>query len=128
MDDCACLYDEADGDQPIFYTQRWVVARKPHRCVECRRTIAVGERYESFSGKWERGVQTYRTCAECQDIRESLYCQGWSFGMLWEDVQEQLFAETGLTVGCIDKLATPEGKRALQERWIEYVMRRSKES
>lgn len=125
-DDCSCLYDSGDGDQPIFYTQRWVTARKDHKCYECRRVIMKGERYECFSGKWETGVQTYRTCAECQNIRESLNCEGWTFGRLWEDIEEQIFQETGLTIACIDKLTTPEAKKFLQRKWIEFVEERAR--
>jgi hypothetical protein len=122
VSDCSCLYDSGDGDQPSFHSRAWRKARKPHKCYECRRTIQPGELYEHFSGKWEHGIDTYSTCAECQNIRASLYCgQEWTFGCLWEDVEEQLFRETGLTVECIDKLTTPEAKHMLQQRWMQFV-------
>ena len=126
MNDCACIYDSAEGDLPEFYTQQWRRARKSYTCCECRGTIQRGDRYECFSGKWERGVQTYRTCDQCQNIRESLYCEGWSFGQLWEDIEEQIFRETGLTVACIDKLTTPEAKAFLQRRWMEFIEERAR--
>jgi hypothetical protein len=122
--DCTCLYDAADGDQPAFHAREWRKARKTHTCCECRRAIQRGERYEHFSGKWERRMEVYKTCAACQDTRQSLYCEGWTFGQLWEDVEEQIFRETGLTIACIDKLATVEGKTYLQQRWMEYVEER----
>lgn len=122
MGDCACLYDSADGDQPSFYTTGWRTARKLHRCCECRRVITPGERYEHWSGKWSEGMHTYKTCAECQEIRAALYCDsGWTFEQLWEDVQEQLFAEFGLSVDCVDKLTTAAAKTKLQQAWIQWL-------
>jgi hypothetical protein len=119
---CGCLWDSSEGDQPEFHSEEWRKARKTYQCIECRNPIQRGDRYECFSGKWERRMHTYRTCAACQDIRQSLYCEGgWTFGQLWEDVVEQIFRETGLTVECIDKLVTPEGKRLLQQRWMEFI-------
>lgn len=119
MNDCACLYGY-DGDSATFFVQRWVTARKEHRCCECHRVIPKGAQYERIVGKWET-LDTYKTCIACQDIRQSLYCDGWVYLMLWEDVTEQIFKETGLTIGCIDKLATSEGKAYLQQRWMEYL-------
>lgn len=124
--DCACIYDSADGDRPEFFTRKWRNARKPHTCYECRRTIQRGELYEHYTGKWYEGIDTYRTCAACQDIRESLCCDGWTFGQLWESVEEQIFNETGLTIACVDKCATIEGKKMLQERWMAYVEERGR--
>jgi len=126
MSDCACLYDSADGDRPAFSTQEWRTARKAHKCIECQRQIQPREKYECYSGKWDTGMATYRTCAECQNIRATLYCNsGWTFGQLWEDVEEQLFREGGLTVDCIDKLTTPEAKAFLQRKWMEFVEERA---
>lgn len=119
--DCACMYGNWDCDND-FESQRWVRARKPHKCCECGREINVGERHEVFVARSEGQFFSKRTCAECQDVRESLYCNGgWIFGALWSDVEEQIFAETGLTVACIDKLATLEGKTKLQTEWMRYV-------
>ncbi len=121
INDCACIYDSGDGDQPTFYYQEWRKARKLHKCCECSFTVAIGDRYEAFSGKWEKGVETYHTCAACQDIRSSLCCEGFTFGQLWYDIEEQIFRETGLTVACVDKCVTVVGKEMLQQRWMEYL-------
>lgn len=122
MSDCACLWGSADSDdQPAFYTRKWRTARKFHECCECRRTIVKGTQYEYFSGRWDGDFNVYRTCVACQDIRSSLYCDAWMFNQLWEDVTEQIFRGTGLTIACVDKLATVEGKAYLQQRWMEYV-------
>lgn len=126
-DTCSYLYDSADGDQPEFHSEEWRKARKSYTCCECGQLIQRGDRYECFSGKWERGMQSYRTCVACQDIRASLYCgEGWTFGQLWEDVLEQIFRETGLTISCVDKCVTVEGKTLLQRRWMEYVEERAR--
>lgn len=122
MNDCACLYGYDGDNLPEIFTQVWRKAIKPHICVECKRTIEKSERYEAYSGKWDGVFHTYHTCAACQDIRESLHCNnGWAFGRLWRDIANEIFSTTGLTIACVNKCVTLEGKRYLQQRWMEWV-------
>ena len=123
MSDCACIYDSADGDLPEFYSQAFVKARKPHRCVECREAIPVGAKYERMSGKWDGDVRTETTCLCCQEIRSSFCCEGWTYGQLWEDIEEQMFSERpgGIDSACLEKLVTVEAKQFLQRRWWAWV-------
>ncbi len=125
MSDCVCIYDSGDGDSPAFFTAGFVKARKPHKCCECQAVIADGESYERASGKWEYGVDVYTTCGPCQDIRQSFYCDGYTFGQLWEDVEEQMFQERGLDGACLDKLTTVDAKQFLQRRWWDWVQERT---
>lgn len=87
--DCYCDYDA-----PVFYWQRPVKARKPHRCEECCRTIRPGERYELTTGKWpdDDHLGTYKTCHHCVDMRQfvknSVPCFCWSHGSLRDDIRE----------------------------------------
>ena len=127
MADCSCLYSSFDGDCAEFATTTRPKARKPHKCFECRRVIEAGETYERHSGKWDGEVGSYAICLQCREIRAALYCDGeYVFGELWDDVEEQIFREHGLTVECIDKLSTPEAKGLLQQRWMAYVERKAK--
>jgi hypothetical protein len=68
-----------DCDGPTFSTTRTVTARKAHECVECRGTIALGDRYECTSGLWvDGGFLTFRTCLPCIEFRAELDC--WIYG------------------------------------------------
>lgn len=125
MSDCICLYG-SEGDLPEFYDERWVVARKPHTCHECRRPIAIGQRYYRVTGKWDGDVNSFRICADCQDIQQSLYCDGsYSFGTLWSDIEDQLFPTGGVNTACLDKLATADAKQYLAQRWWTWVQEQS---
>lgn len=52
---------------PEFFSSRWVVARKPHRCCECGGDIPKGEFHGYFSGKWDGDLNSYRQHIECED-------------------------------------------------------------
>lgn len=121
---CACLWGSEDAEQPEFFDERWVVARGEYRCYECHRGIWPRDRHVRVTGKWDGEVGTYRFCSDCHDISQSLYCGGWTFGALWEDIQEQLFSEGPLNSACLDKLATVSAKQYLAERWWQWVQQR----
>lgn len=120
MPECACLYGD-DGDMPEFFDERWVVARSEYRCFECRRGIWPRDKHVRITGKWDGEVRTYRFCADCHDIARSLYCDSFTFGVLWEDIEEQLFSSGAVNSACLDKLATVGGKQYLAERWWAWV-------
>jgi hypothetical protein len=86
---CSC-----DADVPEFYNADWVRARKPHRCDDCRREIAKGERYHRISGKWDGYVRSFANCWQCEFAREVLFhnsecdCPA-AFGELREELNEE---------------------------------------
>lgn len=51
-----------------FCTHEERKARKPHRCVECRGTIAKGEVHHYYSGAWEGSGFSVRRCPECDTL------------------------------------------------------------
>ena len=57
-----------------FCTHSTPVARKPHVCGDCRKPIAVGEKYHRVSGVWEGAMTSYKShldCAFCcEEIRK----------------------------------------------------------
>lgn len=75
---------------PEFFTTKWPVAKKDHKCCECRAPIKVGERYGNFTGKWPGDkIRTYKqhlicemACRYIRDKFQDGECIG--FGELWE--------------------------------------------
>lgn len=71
-------------------------ARKPHRCVECRRTIRPGEVYVRTVQKWEGDISASVFCVECDEWASALCkaqqivcnCSGWELGNLWGEIRE----------------------------------------
>jgi len=82
---CSCLVEPWDGETPEFYQEKMVVCRKPHECVECKRTIEAGEKAEYIAGKWEGEVITSYTCTECREIAKVIARCGYCIGCLWDD-------------------------------------------
>lgn len=55
-----------DADCPELYRMNVRLARKEHRCSECSRLIAVGEKYNCAFMIYEGTPDTFRTCAHCR--------------------------------------------------------------
>lgn len=84
-----CMYGEDEWD--VFHsTERR--AAKDHRCVECGRSIARGERYTYASGLFDGHWSTYRTCAQCEAAKGWLVavCSGYFFEMTVEDLRNHV--------------------------------------
>lgn len=60
-----------EADRPSFQECSFVVARKEHRCCECRVIIGRGEKYERFTGRWGK-MQTFHTCGRCAELRQTV--------------------------------------------------------
>ena len=50
---------------PDFYNWSEPVARKSHRCCECRAPILKGEKHFQGTGKWDGKITTYRQHLVC---------------------------------------------------------------
>jgi hypothetical protein len=58
-----CFYDD---NGPVEFARTGVsIARKPHRCFECRQAIAPGEPYEWFTGKSSGDFFSLKACRRC---------------------------------------------------------------
>lgn len=62
---CDCDTD----DPPTFFESDMRKARKEHRCVECRRSIHAGDRYEYAAGVWDGDFYAFKTCLRCVGLR-----------------------------------------------------------
>jgi len=119
MSDCGVCIGGGDYDGSYeFYEQEIRTARKTHRCIECRREIPVGEKYERVAGKFDGDFFSDCTCMPCAEIAEAFYCDGPRIAhCLWDDMDAVM---GDLTTSCFDKLKTPEAKAFLRWRWMKW--------
>jgi hypothetical protein len=119
VSDCDVCIGGGDRDgYPEFQEIKDVKARKPHKCVECRRVIEKGETYQRYSGKFDGAVFTDHTCEECASIRSVYSCgEAWPcVGEMWSEMEDHGFAHLRMAGECWDKLSAA-AKAKLLERW-----------
>lgn len=82
--ECYCDYEPAD-----VYDVKTHVARKPHRCYECHRTIQPGETYERTSSLYDGLWTISPTCTHCLALRNYITahvpCVCWLHGSMIDD-------------------------------------------
>jgi len=61
-----------DAEMPSVFFNMIRKARQEHKCCECQRVINVGEKYHLFKGCWEGKWSNFKTCMDCQDLREEI--------------------------------------------------------
>jgi len=88
---CTCVY--ADYDPVEFYHETERKARVTHKCHECLREIAAGEKYLDCVFKDGHDPFTkMKVCAVCGELIQEFFCEGYCFGLmreqLWEHVQD----------------------------------------
>lgn len=92
-DVCYCDYDP-----PEFSSRRICVARKAHKCTECRGPIQPGEKYEYVAGRWEGEFCDFHTCERCVDLRQwvmnNVPCFCWAHGDMTQNATEAIEAAT----------------------------------
>lgn len=72
-------------EYPELYDERWHVARKEHKCCECRQLILPKERYQYISGVWCGEFDHYKTCGFCAQLRADLSKHLKEAGGTWDD-------------------------------------------
>lgn len=79
-----------DAPYPSVFRESFPVARKAHRCYECRRMIQKGEKYRYIFGVWEGTSDTMHICAHCQALAEWMVvlCGGHPYGDLYSELDE----------------------------------------
>lgn len=110
--DCSCEINVDDADGPTFATEELRWAAKRHWCCECRRKISPGELYENTRGMWDGKFETYKTCYDCRSVRRTMFKRGWTYEMIWEDIQDLIWENWGLDESCLAK-ATPRARAKL---------------
>jgi hypothetical protein len=85
------MVDDLD-DRCSIWNETYRKARKPYRCGECRRDIAVGERYVYLWALGEDGPFTARWCIHCDVAKEWLWknCGGSIVSCIKEDIEQHV--------------------------------------
>lgn len=94
-----CMVDMADGMSVVLHSSHRK-ANKEHRCGECRRAIAPGEKYLNEGLLWEGEKSTHKTCRHCEVVRDWLVgeCGGFIYGEIEEDIREHAWEGYGIEV------------------------------
>jgi hypothetical protein len=77
---------------PEFFDRSFPIARKQHKCCECRQPILPGEKYCRNAGKWDGAMDCYKVHVECEELRAELQaasgdsCECIPFGGLAEEI------------------------------------------
>lgn len=120
MSDCGVCVGDFDGEPFSFSRTTFPMARKEYHCCECGDTITRGQKYERVEGASDGEFSTYITCLVCAEIAESFSCGGRTYGgVFWCELFNNDCWEA-VTVGCLNKLKTPEAKAEFQRRWMEW--------
>jgi len=61
-----------DVEMPSIYSDTVRKARREHKCCECGQIIKIGDRYHLFKGCWEGRWGEYKTCMECDEIKDEV--------------------------------------------------------
>ncbi len=121
MDNCACVIVPEDSfDYPEIYRRHDRIARKSHRCCECGRQIAPGERYNYAWGVWEKSRE-YHRCADCQSIADAYFCDTVPFMGLDEELMNT-FVYSGEDINLLLKESSIQKlTKAARERIFDIV-------
>jgi hypothetical protein len=97
MSYCSCVWVGDTDNFPEFINSKVITAQKTHRCTECAHVIQPGEKYERDSGKWhETGFHHFKTCMTCVELRENLFCEGFTYTKIRENLYEHIQERRGL--------------------------------
>ena len=124
MAECSCVYvDCYDSETTEFFRDTIHVARKQHNCGECRRTIERGEEYEYVVANWDGSFSTHKTCSGCMNVRDKMFCEGFYYGTLWDDIREHVrYMDGKISSECLLSLTKRSRDRLfaiIEEVWEE---------
>jgi hypothetical protein len=83
---CTLSGDYFDEDCTALQVKT-VIARKSHRCGECRKEIVKGEKYETQTLLYDGDISRHKTCLDCVSIRDAFYPHG---GYMFENVMDSV--------------------------------------
>ena len=118
-DQCGVSFDGDCDGYSDFYVEALPVARKAHRCYECRGEIAPGTRYVRASGKSEGHIWSIRLCQACHQIQNEFRTGTWVFGELWREFEE-VWRHGEPLQPCLNRVSTVVAKTKLRDKWLEF--------
>ena len=111
-----CIRGDSD-DGCEWSTEKTLKARITHKCCECAGEIHPKDSYERVVLKYDGDIYSYKTCMICCEIRDAFYCNGGGvFGSVWNDIEEQLFAEN-FSIKCLERVKSSAAKKKLLDNW-----------
>ena len=117
---CACISVCPEYESSTIVQKMRKEQRGRHKCGECGRRIEKEEEYEwHFGDDGYNDLYVHITCADCLSIRDALFCDGWFWGRIWQDVWDFLcdmddYGETSSVLSCVPNL-TPRARDMLFE-------------
>jgi len=77
--ECATVACDVDEWCTVL-EEKQPTARKPHKCRECKETIATGEKYNLEVTLFDGKITRYKTCLDCMSIRNEFFKEGFFYG------------------------------------------------
>ncbi|QDH48538.1 hypothetical protein SEA_GREKAYCON_48 [Arthrobacter phage Grekaycon] len=105
-----------------FAAEKFVTARKTHKCGECFRVIQPGEGYFRGAGNWEGDFWHMKWCLQCDRFRDIvLYVDSefWQqcYGGLGEWVAERLYVEIDSSFSWTFRLHVNRLQSLFRQHW-----------
>ena len=118
---CPLEGTDACDDVLEAFTATTRKARKDHRCYECREVILKGTKYRYESGIFDGGPSSFKTCLSCVEIRDHFACNGYIYGQLWDDLEQNFFPDMKAGGPCMEGLSPAAKDRlfTLRMKWLE---------
>ena len=120
---CACVYVDFTSDVlPRNRITKEVDAVSNNCCCECKEIIKTGERYRKETVEWDNGCKTKNnTCYGCISIRDTFFCDGWYYEMIFECLKEHINEMGGeISEDCLIQL-TPKARdkvcKIIEDYW-----------
>jgi hypothetical protein len=83
----ACINVGCDDECCTMISEGFRVARKSHKCCECREEIKPGSRYYYEFTTYDGETTAFKTCEICKELRDKLF-RGWMWGDIWYEIGE----------------------------------------
>ena len=117
---CCPLSGGCALDAPSCFSSRIRRARKLHRCYECHEGIPLGTQYEHASGIWDGRPDAFRACLSCVEIRDHFACDGFVYGQLWVELEDNFFPDMTAGGPCMTGLSPAAKQRLIDRRMTWY--------
>ena len=115
MGECSCINIDFDRLATLL-SDGFHIARKDHKCCECRESIKPGEKYYKEVTIADGSLETFKTCFDCFNVRNAFFCS-WTWGSIWGD----LWCEIVDSDGDISQTKIAELPKTAREKVCELI-------